>query len=82
MSAGDKGKGKETVTDLGAAATKDSSAAAADDDDDGEEPDTEGMEEKDIELVMTQGNVSRKAAIRALKENDNDIVNSIMSLSI
>jgi nascent polypeptide-associated complex subunit alpha len=51
-------------------------------DDDGEEPDTEGLEDKDIELVMTQASVSRKKAIKALKENDNDIVNSIMALSI
>lgn len=50
--------------------------------DDGEEVDAEGIEDKDIELVMTQANVSRKKAIKALKENDNDIVNSIMALSI
>nr|CEG04146.1 unnamed protein product [Fusarium clavum] len=36
----------------------------------------------DIELVMTQANVSRNKAVKALKENDNDIVNSIMALSI
>jgi nascent polypeptide-associated complex subunit alpha len=53
-----------------------------DDDDDGEEVDAEGLEDKDIELVMTQATVSRKKAIKALKENDNDIVNSIMALSI
>ncbi|KAK3336464.1 nascent polypeptide-associated complex, alpha subunit [Cercophora scortea] len=50
--------------------------------DDGEEVDAEGIEDKDIELVMTQANVSRKKAIKALKENENDIVNSIMALSI
>ncbi|CEJ86739.1 Putative ATP synthase D chain [[Torrubiella] hemipterigena] len=50
--------------------------------DDGEEVDAEGIEDKDIELVMTQANVSRNKAIKALKENDNDIVNSIMALSI
>ncbi|KUI73546.1 Nascent polypeptide-associated complex subunit alpha [Cytospora mali] len=50
--------------------------------DDGEEVDAEGIEDKDIELVMTQASVSRKKAIKALKENDNDIVNSIMALSI
>ncbi|POS80825.1 NAC domain-containing protein [Diaporthe helianthi] len=50
--------------------------------DDGEEVDAEGIEDKDIELVMTQANVTRKKAIKALKENDNDIVNSIMALSI
>jgi nascent polypeptide-associated complex subunit alpha len=53
-----------------------------DDDDDGEEVDAEGLEDKDIELVMTQASVSRNKAIKALKENDNDIVNSIMALSI
>jgi len=31
---------------------------------------------------MTQAGVSRKKAIKALKENDNDIVNSIMALSV
>ncbi|KAI1632457.1 nascent polypeptide-associated complex, alpha subunit [Biscogniauxia mediterranea] len=50
--------------------------------DDDEEVDAEGLEDKDIELVMTQANVSRKKAIKALKENDNDIVNSIMALSV
>lgn len=57
-------------------------AKKEEDDDDGEEVDAEGLEEKDIELVITQANVSRKKAIKALKENDNDIVNSIMALSI
>ncbi len=36
------------------------------------------MEEKDIELVMQQANVSRPKAVRALKNNKNDIVNAIM----
>lgn len=49
---------------------------------DGEEVDEEGLEGKDIELVMQQASVSRKKAVKALKENDNDIVNSIMALSI
>lgn len=33
---------------------------------------------KDIELVMSQANVSRAKAVRALKNNNNDIVNAIM----
>lgn len=33
---------------------------------------------KDIELVMSQANVSRAKAVRALKNNSNDIVNVIM----
>ncbi|KOS20864.1 Nascent polypeptide-associated complex subunit alpha [Escovopsis weberi] len=50
--------------------------------DDGEDVDAEGIEDKDIELVMTQANVKRKKAIKALKENNCDIVNAIMALSI
>lgn len=57
-------------------------AKEEEEEDEGEEVDAEGIEDKDIELVMTQANVSRKKAIKALKENDNDIVNSIMALSI
>ncbi len=51
------------------------------DEDEGEEVDDSGLEAKDIELVMAQASVSRKKAVKALKENDNDIVNSIMALS-
>ena len=36
------------------------------------------MEDKEIELVMTQAGVSRNKAIKALKKNENDIVNAIM----
>lgn len=63
-------------------AVESAEAKKDDDDDDGEEVDAEGLEDKDIELVMTQASVSRKKAVKALKENDNDIVNSIMALSI
>lgn len=40
--------------------------------------DETGVEQKDIELVMSQANVSKAKAIRALKNNNNDIVNAIM----
>ncbi|XP_068826515.1 nascent polypeptide-associated complex subunit alpha isoform X1 [Capricornis sumatraensis] len=43
-----------------------------------EEVDETGVEVKDIELVMSQANVSRAKAVRALKNNSNDIVNAIM----
>jgi len=49
---------------------------------DDDEVDETGVEEKDIELVMQQSNVSRKRAIKALKNNDNDIVNAIMELTL
>lgn len=45
---------------------------------DEEEADSTGVEEKEIELVMQQAGVSRNKAIKALKKNDNDIVNAIM----
>lgn len=40
--------------------------------------DETGIESKDIELVMSQANVSRTKAVKALKNNQNDIVNAIM----
>jgi NACalpha-BTF3-like transcription factor len=39
------------------------------------------LDEKDIELVAGQANVSRERAIDALKKNKGDIVDAIMSLS-
>ncbi|KAJ3404603.1 hypothetical protein CcCBS67573_g04205 [Chytriomyces confervae] len=44
--------------------------------------DESGVEEKDIELVMSQANVNRTKALKALKANDNDIVNAIMELTL
>jgi len=41
----------------------------------------EGVESKDIELVMSQAGCSRAKAIKALQENDCDLVNAIMSLT-
>lgn len=40
--------------------------------------DESDVEAKDIELVMQQANVSRSKAVKALKNNSNDIVNAIM----
>ncbi|CAO3676445.1 unnamed protein product [Rhizopus stolonifer] len=49
---------------------------------DDEEVDASGVEEKDIELVITQANVSRSKAVKALKNNGNDVVNAIMELTM
>merc|ERR1712020_239090 len=49
---------------------------------DDEEVDESGVEAKDIELVMSQANVSRSKAVKALKNNTNDIVNAIMELTM
>ncbi|KAK9503611.1 hypothetical protein O3M35_010135 [Rhynocoris fuscipes] len=47
-----------------------------------EDVDATGIEEKDIELVMSQANVSRNKAVKALTNNQNDIVNAIMELTM
>merc|ERR1719491_337493 len=47
----------------------------------GEDVDESGVEPKDIELVMAQADVSRARAVKALKANNNDIVEAIMELS-
>jgi len=47
-----------------------------------EELDANGIEDKDIELVMSQANVSRNKAVKALTNNQNDIVNAIMELTM
>jgi len=49
---------------------------------DEEEVDATGIEEKDIELVMSQANVSRNKAVKALRASSNDIVNAIMDLTM
>jgi len=64
-----------------AAASKEKAAEKEEEEDESEEIDDSGLEQKDIELVMQQASVSRRKAVKALKENDNDIVNSIMDLS-
>merc|ERR1711998_814706 len=49
-------------------------------DDDGDE-DPGDLDENDIELVVKQAGVTKAKAIKALKQNDNDVVNAIMALS-
>lgn len=47
-----------------------------------EDIDETGVVEKDIDIVMSQANVTRTKAIRALKNNNHDIVNAIMELTL
>ncbi|KAJ9084828.1 hypothetical protein DSO57_1020137 [Entomophthora muscae] len=46
-----------------------------------EEQDESGIDSKDIELVMQQASVSRAKAIKALRANNLDMVNTIMDLT-
>lgn len=63
-----EGKGKGPA----AAETKEEE----EEEEDAGEIDTTGIEDKDVELVMAQANVSKRKAVKALRENDGDIVNS------
>lgn len=42
----------------------------------------EGVDMKDVDLVMDQAHCTKAAAIAALKNNNNDLVNAIMELTI
>jgi len=68
-------------SDLAGASKAAETLAIAEEDED-DEMDAEGVEEKDIELVISQANVTRGKAIKALKNNGCDIVNAIMELTM
>ncbi|KAK2785695.1 GAL4 enhancer protein [Emmonsiellopsis sp. PD_33] len=79
---GDAHAGHDHAHDHGKGKAVEAAEKKEEEEEEGEEVDDTGIESKDIELVMAQASVSRKKAIKALKENDNDIVNSIMALSV
>jgi len=83
MEAAQKFKAAEVPqpTEMGASGTTGPAAIPEEDEDDGE-VDEAGVEDKDIDLVMSQANVSRSKAVKALKNNANDIVNAIMELTM
>ncbi len=47
-----------------------------------EKVDETGVNPQDIELVTSQAGCSRAAAVKALRNNDNDLVNAIMELTM
>jgi nascent polypeptide-associated complex subunit alpha len=57
-------------------------APIPEEEEDDEEVEAAGVEDKDIELVMSQANVTRGKAVKALQNNANDIVNAIMELTM
>ena len=65
-----------------AGATPSDAAAAAPAVVEEEEVDMEGVNPKDVDLVCDQAAVSKAEAVKALKNNDNDIVNAIMELTM
>merc|ERR1711881_45663 len=83
MEAAQKFKAAEVPApnEMGASGTT-GPAPIPEEDDEDDEIDEGGVEDKDIELVMSQANVSRTKAVKALKNNANDIVNAIMELTM
>ncbi|KAH8251164.1 hypothetical protein KR032_000752 [Drosophila birchii] len=74
---------KTNGTDKAAATV--AAGAAVVDDDDGDEVDeaaAKALDEKDIELVQMQATCSRNKAIKALLQNEHDVVNAIMALTM
>merc|ERR1711945_21975 len=69
-------------TEMGAGGTTGPAAIPEEEEEDDGDVDASGVEDKDIELVMSQANVSRSKAVKALKNNANDIVNAIMELTM
>lgn len=69
---------KAEDTEANAPSSVAAAATAEEEEEDNEPVDATGIEEKDIDLVVTQANVSRNKAVKALKNNNNDIVNAIM----
>jgi len=82
MAAAEKFKTPEVNPAVGEAMQAASNAPIQEESEEEEEVDEAGVEAKDIELVMSQANVSRSKAIKALKNNSNDIVNAIMELTM
>ncbi|KAK0520490.1 GAL4 enhancer protein [Tilletia horrida] len=67
------GSGKEKADGEG--------AAAEEEEDDSEPIDEEGVDAKDIELVMAQVGCSRRKAVKALKESKGELIDAIMNAS-
>lgn len=72
------GSGQENAAGGGAAGKQ---KQEEEEEDDGQPIDEEGVDAKDIELVMQQVSCSRRKAVKALKESNGDLINAIMSAS-
>ncbi|CDF40767.1 unnamed protein product [Chondrus crispus] len=57
-------------------------AVVTEEEEEDEDLDETGVETKDIELVMSQADVSRAKAVRALKKSNQDVVDAIMGLTM
>ncbi|EDV20951.1 expressed hypothetical protein [Trichoplax adhaerens] len=82
VQAAEKFKAPEEAKTAAAGQAANVSTIQEEEEEEEEEVDETDIEAKDIELVMNQANVSRAKAVKALKNNKNDIVNAIMELTM
>jgi nascent polypeptide-associated complex subunit alpha len=75
-------RGKEAVQAFKPTTFEKPAGKGAAEEDEGEDVDESNLDPKDIELVMSQANVSRSRAVKALSNNSGDIVNAIMELTM
>lgn len=82
MAAAERFKASESTTTGTDSTSTGTTVAPIAEEEDEDGVDETGVDEKDIEIVMSQANVSRAKAIRALRNNQSDIVNAIMELTM
>lgn len=91
LAAAEKFKNPEGIATAGVSGTESATtgtsesietAVVPEEDEDEGEIDETGVEPKDIDLIISQTGVSRAKAVRALKNNNNDIVNAILELTM
>ncbi|TKY88124.1 hypothetical protein EX895_002834 [Sporisorium graminicola] len=70
----------ESLQNSGAGAGAEKKVEEEEEDDDSP-IDEEGVDAKDIDLVMQQVSCSRRKAVKALKESNGDLINAIMNAS-
>lgn len=72
---------KAELASANAAPVEATPAIEEQDDDEGEVDET-GLQSKDIELIMTQADVKRSKAVKALREHNGEVVDAIMALTM
>lgn len=70
------------MPDMGQVGMPTTTTTGPEEEDEDEDEDDTGCEAKDIDLVMSQADVTRGKAIRALKKSNQDVVDAIMGLTM
>lgn len=82
MAAAQKFKDAQEVRKKAQELAKPEAIVEEEEENDEEDIDESGVDDKDIDLVMQQAGCTRGKAVKALKNNDCDIVNAIMELTM